>query len=124
MGPLSTPFRDTESGVAAHGNDDVAEPNEQVEALLTYLARTDKKPFARTYEPPAGKPRRSAYDVTHRVTIRNARRFVNGFSIDKEGFELFRFPTRVTHFYDDEEVRSLYYPEVDRRLKQLTGATR
>jgi hypothetical protein len=49
-------------------------------------------------------------------------RFVKLLSIDKEGFELLRFPTRVTNFYDDEAVRLLYYSEIDQRLNQLTGA--
>lgn len=108
-------------GVACSKHE-LAQAHQQVEALLTYLIHGARKPFAHTYQPPAGTALRSDADAIHTVTIRNARHC--GFSIDKEGFELVRFPTDVRNFYDDEEVRSLYYPEIVHRLKQLTGGTK
>jgi hypothetical protein len=97
---------------------------EKLEALLTYLAPIDTKPFTHIYEPGAGKQRRLGSDVAHGVTIRNARLAANDFSLDNEGFELIAFPTRVTDFYDGDQVRLIYYTEVIDRLKALMGATK
>jgi hypothetical protein len=121
MKRLSQECLETGSFVVACSKHEWAGAQQQVEALLTYLIHTDRKPFAHTYQPPAGTARRSDADAIHTVTIRNARHC--GFSIDKEGFELVKFPTNVRDFYDDEEVKSLYYPEIVQRLKQLTGGT-
>jgi hypothetical protein len=109
---------------AVQGEHAITQAHEQLEALLTYLVPTDKKPFAHTYEPGTGKPRRSGDDVAHQVTIRNARLTAKDFSLDKQGFQLIAFPTRTTDFYDDDQVRSLYYGEVERRIKELMGATK
>ena len=32
--------------------------------------------------------------------------------------------TAVTNFYDEEQVRSIYYPECERVMKEATGAAR
>jgi hypothetical protein len=109
---------------AVQGEQAITQAHEQVEALLTYLVPTDKKPFAHTYEPGTGEPRRSGDDDAHHMTIRNARLTAKEFSLDKQGFELIAFPTRETDFYDDDQVRSLYYKEIERRLKELIGATK
>jgi hypothetical protein len=42
-------------------------------------------------------------------------------SLDEEGFELVRRPTAVKDFYDDREVKEVYYPEIEALLKAATG---
>jgi hypothetical protein len=45
-------------------------------------------------------------------------------SLDANGFALVQHRSAVQDFFDDEEVRRVYYPEVERLLKQATGADR
>ena len=45
-------------------------------------------------------------------------------SLDANGFALVNHRSAVRDFFDDEEVRRVYYPEVERVLKQATGAFR
>jgi len=45
-------------------------------------------------------------------------------SLDGAGFELRPHATAVSSFYDDEEVRTIYYPEVEQLVKVATGASR
>ena len=59
-----------------------------------------------------------------RVTIRNARPLAGDLSLDCEGFVLVQHDTRVADFYDEQELRSVYYPEIDELVKQHTGAAR
>jgi hypothetical protein len=115
---------ESERSRAVQGEHGTAAVSRQVDAQMTYLARTDQKPFAHTYHPGDGKRRRSGEDAVHQVTIRNARLSTKDFSLDKQGFELIAFPMRSIDFYDDAQIKSLYYAEVEHRLKELLGATK
>jgi hypothetical protein len=110
--------------VPIQGGVSITSAPRQVDARLIYLAPTDNKPFAHTFDPGPGQRRRSGEDVTHQVTIRNARLFSAELSLDKQGFELVTFPIGGVDFYDDEQVKSLYYREVERLLREFLGATR
>jgi hypothetical protein len=57
------------------------------------------------------------------VTIHDARVKAN-LSLDREGFILAERPSAVRDFYDPEEVRRVYYPEVAKLLIDMTGAWR
>jgi hypothetical protein len=45
-------------------------------------------------------------------------------SLDVNGFVLVSHQTAVKDFYDPEEVKRVYYPEVDRLLREVTRAER
>jgi hypothetical protein len=97
----------------------------RVEASLNYLAPTVEKPFAYTYAPPpAGRPQRTGEAEAHRVVIRDGRPLIPTLSLDREGFAFAQDRSRVANFYDDAEVRGVYYKEVERLVKAATGAGR
>jgi hypothetical protein len=58
----------------------------------------------------------------HTVSIQNGRNAASELSLDRQGFQLTRHQTAVTDFYDRQEVERAYYPEVERLLKEATGA--
>lgn len=91
-----------------------------VTAPLAYLAPTAEMPFTYTYEPPPGLPARRGEPDPRPVTIANGRSLAT--TLDREGFELRRAPTAVGDFYDAETVKRAYYPEIERLLKEATGA--
>jgi hypothetical protein len=93
-----------------------------VEASLNYIAESSEKPVYYAYEPPAGTPRVTGTFAAQTVPIRNAREVINDLSLDKQGFELTHQESAVQDFYDQEEVKRIYYPEVERLLKEATGA--
>ncbi|HEX7006152.1 MAG TPA: CmcJ/NvfI family oxidoreductase [Alphaproteobacteria bacterium] len=98
---------------------------DRIEASLNYLAPTAERPFAYAYAPPPrGRPQRSGEAEAHRVTIRNGRPLIPSLSLDREGFTLVRRATQVSDFTDEAAVRSVYYPEVERLVKEATGAVR
>jgi hypothetical protein len=57
------------------------------------------------------------------VTIADARRLANP-SLDREGFMLVRHDSAVANFYDADEVRRVYYPELILLLIETTGAAK
>jgi hypothetical protein len=96
----------------------------QVEATMNYLADPDLKPVSYMYKPPEGTPVRSWHVSKHPMTIHNARQIADQLSLDRQGFILTHQHSSVRNFYDDDEVRSVYYAEVERLVKEATGAVR
>jgi hypothetical protein len=87
-----------------------------VEASLLYL--TDRPESSR--DDATGWPGRSA---PRKVTITNARA-LGELSLDREGFRLVRHQSECANFYDADEVRRVYYPELARGLSEVTGASK
>jgi hypothetical protein len=58
------------------------------------------------------------------VPIYDARPVLDQLSLEQQGFVLRRHKTAVTNFFDETEVREVYYPEVEQLLKETTGAAR
>ena len=95
---------------------------EHVEASLNYLAPDSEKPVNYMYRPPEGVPARTGTYVKHTMPIYNARAILDELSLDRQGFALVHQQSMVRNFYDDQEVRAVYYPEVARLVKDATGA--
>ena len=91
-------------------------------ALLNYIAESSEKPVYYAYEPPLGIPRQTGRFAPQSVPIRNGRTALDELSLDKHGFELVNHQTSVNDFYDRDEVQRVYYPEIERLLKDATGA--
>jgi hypothetical protein len=95
-----------------------------VDAELNYLAPTTERPRNYTYEPPAGVARNNTTREMHRVPIHSARPVATDISLDREGFALLRHASEVHDFYDDDEVRRIYYGEAERLIAEATGASK
>jgi len=95
-----------------------------VAASMNYLADLSVAPV--TYNPPQGTgvPRRVGNYRNFSVRIHDARPIAKDLSLDCQGWTLTRHDTKVVDFYDDAEVRRLYYPEMDALIKRETGASK
>jgi len=96
-----------------------------VEGSLLYLIPKAEEPgnlgLREPPPDPAAWPGRSR---RYTMPIRDARPLIKELSLDRQGFVLVRNQTAVANFYDEQEVRAVYYPEVERIVKQATGATK
>lgn len=95
-----------------------------VTADLNYLAPINGRPRTYTFDPPAGEPRSTAEPEPHAVAIHDARPSIDQWSLDEHGFAVAHQHSAVSDFYDDENVKSVYYPEAEKLLKDITGASR
>jgi len=95
-----------------------------VEGSLNYLDAAEEKPVNYMYAPPPGIPQRTGRYTRHTVPIYDGRAAPQQLSLDTNGFLLTRHETTVSNFYDEEEVRAVYYPEVERLVKDVTGASK
>ncbi|MDQ8728179.1 CmcJ/NvfI family oxidoreductase [Bradyrhizobium sp. LHD-71] len=95
-----------------------------VTAELNYLAPLSVRPRTYTYDPPTGEARSNVLPEPHLLPIHDARAISGILTLDSAGFALVRHQSRVTNFYDEDQVKSVYYPEAEQLLKGLTGASR
>jgi hypothetical protein len=95
-----------------------------VEAELNYLAPMTERPRYYAYEPEPGEPRSNLTPEPHRMHIHDLRPIAAELDLDTQGFALVEQRSVVHDFWDDDEVRRVYYPEAERFLKEATGASR
>jgi len=95
-----------------------------IEAQLNYLAPMAERPRNYTFDPPPGVPRSNSTHEAHTVAIHDARPLASEISLDREGFAVLHQQSAVRDFWDEDEVRRVYYPEVQRVLAQVTGASK
>jgi hypothetical protein len=93
-----------------------------VEAELNYLAPMAERPRYYAYD--AGEVRSNMTPEPHRVPIRDMRPIAAEVELDRQGFALVEQHTVVRDFWDDDEVRRVYYPEAERFIAEKTGASR
>ena len=95
-----------------------------VKAALNFILPSAEKPLSYEYDPPIGVPRMTAAYEARTVPIHNMRPIAGGFSLEREGVQLINAPTQVEDFCDERQIRRFYYPEAERLVRELTGASR
>ena len=95
-----------------------------VEAELNYLAPMSERPRYYAYEPQPGEPRSNLEPEPHQVRIHTLRPIADELGLDVQGFALKEQRSAVQDFWDDDEVRRVYYPEAERFIAEQTGASR
>jgi len=103
---------------------DVAVAPKTLTSTLYYLKRGAEKPAYYRIEPPTGVPRSNGINDPREVTIEDARGREAEFTLDRNGFALIKSPTAVADFYSPDQITGVYYPEVERLLRDTLGASR
>lgn len=109
---------------AARSGAAAGEQREPLVASLNYLAPMAEPLRTYTYDPPDGGPRFNGRLVAHRMTIRDARPLRASLALDRQGFVLCDHASAVRDFWDEDELRAVHYAEVERLVRDLTGAKR
>ena len=95
-----------------------------VTAPLQFCVDTGETPVALVKQPGQGPDDRSGAFEYRDVAIHDGRPVADRFDLDRDGFLLMRRDTAVEDFYDDDEVRRVYYPEMERLVAQAAGASK
>jgi hypothetical protein len=103
----------------------IAEPPlETIEATLSYHLDTGETPWVYTGGPGSTDVRSEGKRDPRLVTLHNGRPVAHRFTLDRTGFRFIDHDTKVANFYDDAEIRRVYYPEMEDLIKAETGASR
>jgi hypothetical protein len=95
-----------------------------IEAELTYSIDTGVKPVTASSGDAGHLRLREGTFDPRRVTVLDGRSLAAGFSLDREGFEFVRHETGMRDFHDPEELKTVYYPEIEALIRARTGASR
>ena len=93
-----------------------------VRAPINYILPTDEKPVTYLSKPGTDTALREAAYREVEVTIRSARPEAGSLDLEREGFTLSTEASAVSDFYDDDAIEDIYSPEVERLVKQASGA--
>jgi hypothetical protein len=95
-----------------------------IEATLNYIVDDGAKVFSIVASPGGSDGRYGGTPDPRRVVLHNGRPYANDFALDREGFRFVRHDTKVADFYDEAEIKRVYYPEMETLIKAQSGAKR
>jgi hypothetical protein len=103
----------------------IEEPSPAIEALLNYLVDTGDKPasFGGVSSAEAEQKRKGKYQE-YPMPVYNGRAVMDRLSLEREGFIFVKHETKVKDFFDEAEVRAVYYPETEQLVRENSGAKR
>jgi len=96
---------------------------DSIAAEIAYTVDTGEKPVNETFESGQVIRRRTGATERRQVQVRNGRTCIAELSLDRNGFVLADHPTAVADFFDPDQLASVYYPEVERLVKRVSGAS-
>lgn len=91
----------------------------QVEATIRFV---DPGDFVTRRYVRAGAEINTGTYSDHRVVVRDGMPIRDHFDLDVHGFRIARQPTAIADFHDKDEVDRNYEAEVERHVRELTGA--
>ena len=97
---------------------------ETIEATLNYIVDDGTKVFTIVAAPGGSDTRSGGTPDPRRVQIHNGRLHADDFALDRNGFRFLRHDTKVADFYDEDEIKRVYYPEMEALIKAESGAKR
>jgi hypothetical protein len=98
---------------------------ETIEATLTYFLDTEAMPVTLVGAPGISDLRTGGGKPDPRqIVLRNGRPYAERFALEREGFRFVHHDTKVADFFDEDEIRRIYYPEMEALVKAESGASR
>ena len=95
-----------------------------IEATLNYIVDDGSKVFTITAGPGGQDVRSGGTPDPRRMTLHNGRPHARDFALDRNGFRFVDHDTKVADFFDEDEIRRVYYPEMEALIKAESGAKR
>jgi hypothetical protein len=95
-----------------------------ITAQIPYTVDTGEKLVNETFGP--GNIRRRSEGTWEKrpMAVEDGRARAAELSFEKNGFVLVDHPTAVESFFDPEQLKSVYYPEVEKLIGKVSGASR
>ncbi len=95
-----------------------------ITAQIPYTVDTGEKLVNETFGPNNIRRRTEGASERRPMAVEDGRVLAGELALEKNGFVLVDHPTRVESFFDEQQLKSVYYPEVEQLIKQVAGASR
>jgi hypothetical protein len=93
-------------------------------AEIPYTLETNEKLVNETFGPNNIRRRKTGGLDLHPMTIQDGREMRGELTLERNGFVLVEHKTAMTNFFDPRELESVYYREVEKLIKDSSGAGR
>ena len=107
------------AAAAAHHIADIEDSARQVRTMIRFV---DPGDFVTRRYVRAGAEINTGTYSDHEVVVRDGMPIRDHFELDLHGFRIASQPTAVKDFHDKDEVDRVYEAEVERHVRELTGA--
>jgi len=95
-----------------------------IEPTVNYIVNDGTKLINYVGMPGLEQTKSSGTPDPHKVVMHNGRPHLHEFKLDVDGFRFVHHDTKVQNFFDEAELRRVYYPEMEALIKAESGAKR
>jgi hypothetical protein len=95
-----------------------------ITAHIPYTVDNGERLVNETFGPNNIRRRRTGTQKPRPMPVENGRETSEAFGLDTHGFVFVRHPTAMKDFFDAAELKAVYYPEVERLIRETSGAAR
>src|SRR5471032_1208100 len=95
-----------------------------IEPMVNYIVNDGAEVFNYTGGPGSTETKTGGTPDPHKVVMHNGRPHIGEFKLDVDGFRFVRHDTRMQNFFDEAEIKRVYYPEMAALIKAESGARR
>jgi hypothetical protein len=95
-----------------------------IEATLNYIVDDGSKVFTIVAAPGGSDTRSGGTPDPRQVTLHNGRPHAKEFELERNGFRFVDHHTKMANFFDEDEIKRVYYPEMVELVKAQSGAKR
>jgi hypothetical protein len=97
---------------------------ESVTVEIPYTVDTGENLVNETFGPNNIRRRKTGTNDMQSMTVRNGRLLADRLSLEEYGFVFVEHKTKVGDFFNEAQLQSVYYPEVEELIRKETGASR
>ena len=102
---------------------DAAAPD-TIQVTVNYIKNDGTKIFTYTGGPGSTEVKNQGTPDPQLVIMHNGRLETDRFTLDGDGFRFVDHPTKMTDFFNADEIKRVYYPEMIELIKRESGARR
>ena len=92
--------------------------SETITAEIPYTFPTDEKLVNESFGPKNIHGRRTGTIERRKMEVRNGRLLANRLSLEDQGLVFVEHGTKVTDFFDENQVKTIYYPEIEELIRR------
>jgi hypothetical protein len=93
-----------------------------IETTVNYIVNDGTKIYTYSGGPGSTEVKSQGTTDPRRVTMHNARPHLKQFKLEVDGFRFVHHPTKMKNFFDADEIKRVYYPEMVELVKAESGA--
>jgi len=95
-----------------------------IAAEIPYTLPTGETLVNESFGPKNIHGRRTGAIELKKMAVQNGRLLADRLSLDEQGLVFVEHKTKVTDFFDENQLKSIYYPEIEQLIRRESGASR